>query len=54
MLERCIYIQVCSGNDILYYLPFPFLYLLTYSVLNFLFKIVSIKKKNEAGLKNYL
>lgn len=45
MLERCIYIQVCSGNDILYYLPFPFLYLLTYSALNLLFKIVSIKKK---------
>lgn len=44
--ERCIYIQVCSGNNILYYLPFPFLYLLTYSVLNLLFKIVSIKKKN--------
>lgn len=39
--ERCIYIQVCSGNDVLYYLPFPFLYLLTYSVLNLFLKIVS-------------
>lgn len=39
--EKCIYIQVCSGNDVFYYLPFPFLYLLTYSVLNLFLKIVS-------------
>lgn len=63
MHERGVFISRFALATAFCYLPFPFLYLLTYSVINLFFNTVSIKKKknkkqqqtlNEAGLKNGL